>query len=356
MQPFQREFLRFAIDTGVLRFGRFTLKSGRLSPYFFNAGLFNTGASLARLGRYYAEAMVASGVEFDMLFGPGLQGHPAGRGGGHCAGRCHGSDLPYAFNRKEAKDHGEGGQVVGSPLAGRVLIIDDVITAGTSVRESVEIIEAAGARPCGVVIALDRRERGQDDRSAVAEVQARYGIPVISIASLDQLIELLGEDEGRKRDAGGGACLPSPIRRGLAQRRGDFASGLCVGSTLPLNALRYTHRCDQPSRADTIEMMGYETKTLYILCIDPTAARRVLGVLCLMVLASPAAAQRLYRWVDDQGNVHYTDSIPPSQVEKGHVPRCRTTACACVRCRGPRRCEEIERERELERLRAQQAR
>jgi orotate phosphoribosyltransferase len=194
MQPFQRDFLRFAIDAGVLRFGRFTLKSGRVSPYFFNAGLFNTGASLARLGRYYAEAMIASGIAFDVLFGPAYKGIPLAAAAAIALADVHDRDMPYAFNRKEAKDHGEGGQVVGSPLAGNVLIIDDVITAGTSVRESVEIIEGAGARPCGVVIALDRRERGQDDRSAVDEVQARYGIPVISIASVDQLIELLVED------------------------------------------------------------------------------------------------------------------------------------------------------------------
>jgi orotate phosphoribosyltransferase len=194
MQPFQRDFLRFAIDAGVLRFGRFTLKSGRVSPYFFNAGLFNTGASLARLGRYYAEAMIASDIPFDLLFGPAYKGIPLAAAAAIALADVHGRDVPYAFNRKEAKDHGEGGNVVGSPLAGNVLIIDDVITAGTSVRESVEIIEGAGARPCGVVIALDRRERGQDDRSAVDEVQARYGIPVISIASVDQLIELLAED------------------------------------------------------------------------------------------------------------------------------------------------------------------
>jgi len=194
MQPFQRDFLRFAIDAGVLRFGRFTLKSGRVSPYFFNAGLFNTGASLAGLGRYYAEAMIASDIPFDLLFGPAYKGIPLAAAAAIALADVHGRDVPYAFNRKEAKDHGEGGNVVGSPLAGNVLIIDDVITAGTSVRESVEIIEGAGARPCGVVIALDRRERGQDDRSAVDEVQARYGIPVISIASVDQLIELLAED------------------------------------------------------------------------------------------------------------------------------------------------------------------
>ncbi len=194
MQPFQRDFLRFAIDAGVLRFGRFTLKSGRVSPYFFNAGLFNTGASLAQLGRYYADALTASGAAFDLLYGPAYKGIPLAASAAIALSDHHGRDVPYAFNRKEAKDHGEGGQVVGSPLAGDVLIIDDVITAGTSVRESVEIIEAAGARPCGVVIALDRRERGLDDRSAVDEVQARYGIPVISIASLDQLIELLAED------------------------------------------------------------------------------------------------------------------------------------------------------------------
>jgi len=160
MQTYQQEFLDFAIDVGVLRFGEFTLKSGRISPYFFNSGLFDTGASLARLGRYYAQAIINSGIEFEMIYGPAYKGIPLAASLAIALADKHDRDVPYCFNRKEAKDHGEGGLIVGAPLKGRVLIIDDVISAGTSVRESVDIIRAAGATPAGVIIALDRQERG----------------------------------------------------------------------------------------------------------------------------------------------------------------------------------------------------
>ncbi len=193
MLDYQRAFLRFALDIGVLRFGEFKLKSGRLSPYFFNAGLFNSGASLGRLGRYYAQAIVTAGIGFDMLYGPAYKGIPLAAATGIALADHHGRDLPFAFNRKEAKDHGEGGHIVGSPLQGRVLILDDVITAGTSVSESVDIIQAHGAAPAGVVIALDRRERGSGERSAVDEVRDRFGIPVLAIVTLDDLVEYLGE-------------------------------------------------------------------------------------------------------------------------------------------------------------------
>jgi orotate phosphoribosyltransferase len=196
MQDYQREFLRFALDTGVLKFGHFTLKSGRESPYFFNAGLFNSGASLARLGRFYASAIVDSAVSFDLLYGPAYKGIPLAAATSIALADHHGMDMPYAFNRKEAKDHGEGGDIVGSPLAGDVLIIDDVITAGTSVRESVDIIARHDARPAGVVIALDRQERGRQDRSAVQEVRESMGIPVFSIATLSELIAYLEEIPG----------------------------------------------------------------------------------------------------------------------------------------------------------------
>ena len=175
MQEYQREFIDFAIEQQVLRFGEFTLKSGRVSPYFFNAGLFNTGASLARLGQAYAHAIVASGIEFDMLFGPAYKGIPLASAATIALAEQHGLDIPYAFNRKEVKDHGEGGTIVGAPLNGRVLIIDDVISAGTSVRESVEIIETAGATPCGVVIALDRQERGKGETSAIQRSSHNLG-------------------------------------------------------------------------------------------------------------------------------------------------------------------------------------
>lgn len=195
MQDYQREFLDFALDQGVLRFGEFTLKSRRISPYFFNAGLFNTGESLARLGRYYARAIVDAGIAFDVLYGPAYKGIPLAAATAAALYDHHGIDIPYAFNRKEAKDHGEGGVIVGHPLQGRILIIDDVISAGTSVRESMEIIQGQRATPAAVVIALDRQERGQGARSAIQEVEDDYGIPVYSIVRLEQLIEYLGEGD-----------------------------------------------------------------------------------------------------------------------------------------------------------------
>ena len=196
MQDYQREFLDFAIAQGVLRFGEFTLKSGRVSPYFFNAGLFNSGAALARLGRYYAQAVVYAGLDFDMLFGPAYKGIPLAAATAVALADHHERDLPWCFNRKEAKDHGEGGATVGAPLQGRVLIVDDVITAGTAIRESMALLEAAGARAAGVLIALDRQERGQGDLSAIQEVERSYGIPVVSIARLDDLAMYLGERGG----------------------------------------------------------------------------------------------------------------------------------------------------------------
>ena len=194
MHDYQREFIRFAIASQVLRFGTFTLKSGRESPYFFNAGLFASGGALARLGRYYAAAIVESGIGFDMLFGPAYKGIPLVAATAVALAKHHGVEMPYCYNRKEAKDHGEGGVIVGAPLAGRVLIIDDVISAGTSVRASLELIEAAGAEAAGVAIALDRQERGTGALSAVQQVEREYGLPVAAIVRLEQLVEFLGED------------------------------------------------------------------------------------------------------------------------------------------------------------------
>lgn len=191
MQNYQKEFLDFAIDVGVLRFGEFTLKSGRLSPYFFNSGLFNTGASLARLGRYYAQAVMDSSIDFDMIYGPAYKGIPLASSLAIALADHHQRSLPYCFNRKETKTHGEGGNIVGAELNGRVLIIDDVISAGTSVRESVDIIQAAGATPAGVVIALDRQERGKGETSAIQEVERDYGLTVANIVCLDNLVEYL---------------------------------------------------------------------------------------------------------------------------------------------------------------------
>jgi len=193
MQAYQQEFLDFAIEVGVLRFGEFTLKSGRISPYFFNSGLFDTGVSLARLGRYYAQAIISSDIEFEMIYGPAYKGIPLAASLAIALADQHGRNVPYCFNRKEAKDHGEGGMTVGAPLKGRVLIIDDVISAGTSVRESVNIIQAAGATPAGVVIALDRQERGQGATSAIQEVEKDYGLHVASIVRLQELAEFLNE-------------------------------------------------------------------------------------------------------------------------------------------------------------------
>lgn len=196
MQDYQREFLEFAIAQGVLRFGEFTLKSGRISPYFFNAGLFRSGTALAKLGRYYAAAVVRSGRPFDMLFGPAYKGIPLACATAIALADQHGRDVPWCFNRKEAKDHGEGGLIVGAPLAGRVLIVDDVITAGTAIRESMTLLDNAHAQAAGVVIALNRQERGQGDLSAIQEVEKNYGMPVISIVCLDDLIAYLQEQPG----------------------------------------------------------------------------------------------------------------------------------------------------------------
>lgn len=188
-------FIQFCIEKQVLRFGEFKTKAGRLSPYFFNAGLFNDGDSLMRLGEFYANNIEKSGIAFDMLFGPAYKGIPLAASIAIAFARK-GRNIPYAYNRKEAKDHGEGGTVVGAPLAGRVLIIDDVISAGTSVRESIELIEAQGANPCGVSIALDRQERGLGELSAVQEVMQNNNIPVFSIANLTDLLQFVENQQG----------------------------------------------------------------------------------------------------------------------------------------------------------------
>jgi orotate phosphoribosyltransferase len=184
-------FINLCLELGVLRFGEFKLKSGRISPYFFNAGLFNSGRALAELGRHYAQMIQGSGLQFDVLFGPAYKGIPLVASAAVALADHHGRNVPWAFNRKEAKDHGEGGNIVGAPLRGRILIIDDVITAGTAIRESIDIIRTAGATPMGVVLALDRQERGQTPLSAVQEVEQRMGLPVASILKLRDLISHL---------------------------------------------------------------------------------------------------------------------------------------------------------------------
>jgi orotate phosphoribosyltransferase len=194
MQAYQREFIELSLQTDVLRFGEFKLKSGRSSPYFFNAGLFNNGRALARLGQYYADAIIDSGIQFDVLFGPAYKGITLAASCAIALAEKHNRSVPYCFNRKEAKAHGEGGNLIGAPLTGKVLIIDDVITAGTAIRESMAIIEAAGAEAAGVVIALNRQERGQAERSAIQEVEDSYHIPVISIIDLDHLIAYIAQN------------------------------------------------------------------------------------------------------------------------------------------------------------------
>jgi orotate phosphoribosyltransferase len=193
MQAYKKEFIDLALELGVLRFGEFRLKSGRISPYFFNAGLFNTGYAAARVGRYYASAIAESDIKFDMLFGPAYKGIPLATLAAASLAEQQDIDVPYSFNRKEAKAHGEGGNIVGAPLAGRVLIVDDVITAGTAVREAYQIISATGAQVAGLVISLDRQERGQGTLSAVQELKQSLDIPVLSIIRLNDLVDTLEE-------------------------------------------------------------------------------------------------------------------------------------------------------------------
>ena len=202
MQAYKKEFIDLALELGVLRFGEFTLKSGRVSPYFFNAGLFNTGYAAARIGRFYAAAIAASDVEFDLIFGPAYKGIPLVALTAAALAEHHDIDVPWCYNRKEEKAHGEGGSIVGAPLQGRVLIVDDVITAGTAVRESYDLITSNGASVAGLGISLDRQERGQGSLSAVQELKVSLGIPVVSIIQLDELVEILEESREYAEYAG----------------------------------------------------------------------------------------------------------------------------------------------------------
>ncbi|MGI9916015.1 orotate phosphoribosyltransferase [Vibrio owensii] len=199
MKAYQREFIEFALEKEVLKFGEFTLKSGRKSPYFFNAGLFNTGRDLARLGRFYAAALADSGIEFDVLFGPAYKGIPIATTTAVALADHHDIDTPYCFNRKEAKDHGEGGNLVGSALEGRIMLVDDVITAGTAIRESMEIIQVNGADLAGVLVAIDRQEKGKGELSAIQEVERDFGCAIISIVSLTDLVTFL-EEKGTDKE------------------------------------------------------------------------------------------------------------------------------------------------------------
>lgn len=198
MKDYQREFIEFALSKEVLKFGEFTLKSGRTSPYFFNAGLFNSGADLARLGRYYAAALQDSKIEFDVLFGPAYKGIPIATATAISLFEQHQKDVPYCFNRKEKKDHGEGGNLVGAALNGRIMLVDDVITAGTAIRESMDIVETNGASLAGVLIALDRQEKGRGELSAIQEVERDYNAQVVAIVTLNDLISYLAEQPGQQ--------------------------------------------------------------------------------------------------------------------------------------------------------------
>ena len=221
MQGYKNRFFELALRKGNLSFGNFTLKSGRISPYFFNAGGFDDGASLAVLADCYAESIIESGISFNMLFGPAYKGIPLAAATAVALNNGYNRNIPYAFNRKEAKDHGEGGMIVGAPLAGKVLIIDDVISAGTSVRESIDIITAAGAEPAGIAIALDRQERGRGELSAVQEVNRDYGIPCTAIAGLEDLIRFL-EDFGA---GSGGISGKAEIKlAAIQQYREDYGT------------------------------------------------------------------------------------------------------------------------------------
>ena len=199
MQAYQREFIHFALERGVLCFGEFTLKSGRVSPYFFNAGLFDSGLALAKLGRFYAQALMDSGLSYDVIFGPAYKGIPLAATTAVALAEHHQRDIPWCFNRKEAKAHGEGGTLVGAPLAGNIVIVDDVITAGTAIREVMQIIKAQGAQAAGVLIALDRQERGSGALSAIQEVERDFNMPVISIVSLEQVLQFLAESPELKQ-------------------------------------------------------------------------------------------------------------------------------------------------------------
>ena len=201
MLDYQKDFITYALDCGVLKFGEFQLKSGRTSPYFFNTGLFNTGAQLGKLGHFYAQALIQSDIKPDILYGPAYKGIPLVSATSIAYAQITNKDIPFAFNRKEAKDHGEGGSLVGAPLQGKVIILDDVITAGTSVRESVEIITNAGAIPAGVLIALDRQEKGQNDSSAIQEVQERFNMPVVAIITLANIIDYLTAESSDQLNA-----------------------------------------------------------------------------------------------------------------------------------------------------------
>ncbi|MBM4233643.1 MAG: orotate phosphoribosyltransferase [Gammaproteobacteria bacterium] len=221
MQPHQSRFIDLALARSALRFGRFTLKSGRESPYFFNVGLFNDGEALAVLGQCYAAALQATGVGYDMLFGPAYKGIPLVATTAIALAEQHGRNVPWAFNRKEAKDHGEGGQMVGCPLTGRVVIVDDVITAGTAIRESVELIRLAGAEPVAVLLALDRQERGQGERSAVQEAESEFGLRCVSLLTLADLIDTLSQASGSP-SADGTSALPVEHLQALHDYRAQY--------------------------------------------------------------------------------------------------------------------------------------
>ena len=314
MHAFREEFLAFSLARDVLKFGDFVTKAGRNSPYFFNAGLFDDGESLRRLGGFYADALLASGIVFDQLFGPAYKGITLAAATAIALAEK-GHNLPFSYNRKEAKDHGEGGVIVGAPLRGRVVIVDDVITDGAAKRESIETIRAQGGQAVAVLIALDRKERGQGKTSAVQELQAQFGVPVVSIATLDDVMAFVaGRPElGAARGADRGVSRASTARliagRGREQR----------GKTAERSKARKGENVSARRSPESSSPAG-ERRACVARRRDPRAfvipALAVALALAIVGSVAPARAAT-YKWVDDKGVVHYTDKIPQEALNKG---------------------------------------
>ncbi len=314
MTDFRQDFLAFALARDVLRFGEFVTKAGRKSPYFFNAGLFDDGESLRRLGQYYAEALLASGLAFDQLFGPAYKGITLVAATGIALAEK-GHNLPFSFNRKEAKDHGEGGVIVGAPLKGRVVIVDDVITDGGAKREAIELLRAHGANPVGILIAFDRMEKGRGERSAVAELEREFGLPVIAIATLDDLMTFIGSRPE----------LAGRLDAVMGYRR-QYGAAQVHATLVPVSENASPTNMPLPSNLD---LQRERTSGTHGAGPGPVARRDAAGAfavwtvaalaLAALILSANAARAATYKWVDDQGVVHYTDKMPPEAINKGSI-------------------------------------